>query len=129
MNRQQQIAEWQALKPVYEEAGLILPSVQMIIPEEWKKSSASIKALAMDIAMDAAGTLTTDPNSAVPSMLTTTIDPEVIRVVFAPLQMAGILGGEKKAGDWLEETRIFPVVEETGEVSSYDDYSNNGRSG
>ena len=62
-------------------------------------------------------------------MLTTAIDPDVIRVVFAPLQIAKILGGERKAGDWLEETRIFPVVEETGEVSSYDDFSNNGRAG
>jgi hypothetical protein len=71
----------------------------------------------------------TDPNSAIPAMLTTAIDPDVIRVVFAPLQMAEIMGGERKAGDWLEETRLFPVVEETGEVSSYDDYSNNGRAG
>ena len=125
MNRQEAIAEWQSLRGVYEANGLVLPMVQMLIPDEWKNSSASIKTMAMD----AAGTLSTDPNSALPAMLTTAIDPEVIRAVFAPLQMAKILGGERKAGDWLEETRIFPVVEETGEVSSYDDFSNNGRAG
>lgn len=129
MNRQQAIAKWSSLRGVYEDMGLVLPSVTMLIPDEWKKSSASLKGLAMDMALDSAGNLTTDPNSAIPSLLTTTIDPEVIRVVFAPLQIAKILGGERKAGDWLEETRMFPVIEETGEVSSYDDYSNNGRAG
>lgn len=125
MNRQEAIAEWQSLRPVYEANGLILPGVQMLVPDEYRNSNQSLKSLAMD----AAGNLTTDPNSALPAMLTTAIDPDVIRVVFAPLQMAKILGGERKAGDWLEETRIFPVVEETGEVSSYDDFSNNGRAG
>jgi len=50
-------------------------------------------------------------------------------VVFAPLSIAKALGGEVKSGNWLDETRMFPIVEETGEVSSYGDYSNNGRAG
>ena len=125
MNRNEAIAAWSEVRDVYAANGLILPSVRMFIPDEYRNSNASLQQLAMD----AAGTLSTDPNSALPAMLTTAIDPEVIRVVFAPLQMAEILGGERKAGDWLEETRIFPIIEETGEVSSYDDFSNNGRSG
>lgn len=125
MDRNEAIAAWNEVKDVYAANGLVLPGVRMLVPDEWKNSGKSIS----DLAMDAAGTLSTDPNSALPSMLTTAIDPDVIRVVFAPLQMAKILGGERKAGDWLEETRIFPVIEETGEVSSYDDFSNNGRSG
>jgi hypothetical protein len=125
MNRMEAIAAWNEVKDVYAANGLILPGVKMLVPDEWKSSNASLSQMAMD----AAGTLTTDPNAAIPAMLTTAIDPDVIRVVFAPLQMAEIMGGERKAGDWLEETRIFPVVEETGEVSSYDDYSNNGRAG
>ena len=125
MNRMEAIAAWNELGPVYRANGLILPGVKMLVPDEWKQSNASLS----DLAMDAAGTLSTDPNGAIPAMLTTAIDPDVIRVVFAPLQMAEVMGGERKAGDWLEETRIFPVVEETGEVSSYDDYSNNGRAG
>lgn len=125
MNRNEAIAAWSEVRDVYAANGLILPSVRMFIPDEYRNSNASLQQLAMD----AAGTLSTDPNSALPAMLTTAIDPEVIRVVFAPLQMAEILGGERKAGDWLEETRIFPIIEETGEVSSYDDFSNDGRSG
>lgn len=125
MNRNEAIAAWNEVRDVYAANGLVLPQVRMFIPDELKSSGASLAQLAMD----AAGTLSTDPNSALPAMLTTAIDPEVIRIVFAPLQMAEILGGERKAGDWLEETRIFPVIEETGEVSSYDDFSNNGRSG
>lgn len=125
MNRNEAIAEWGALRDVYAANGLILPGVKMLVPDEWKNSNASLSQLAMD----AAGTLSTDPNSAIPAMLTTAIDPDVIRAVFAPLQMAEIMGGERKAGDWLEETRMFPIVEQTGEVSSYDDYVNNGRAG
>lgn len=126
MNRMEAIAAWNEVKDVYAANGLILPGVTMLVPDEWKNSNASLAQIAMD---EAAGTLSTDPNAAIPAMLTTAIDPDVIRVVFAPLQMAEIMGGERKAGDWLEETRMFPVVEETGEVSSYDDYSNNGRAG
>ena len=125
MNRQEAIAEWKKVGPSYEAAGLVVPGVKMFVPDEWKQSDQSLAKLAMD----AAGTLSTDPNSAIPAMLTTAIDPDVIRIVFAPLQMAEIMGEERKVGDWLEETRIFPVVEDTGEVSSYNDYSNNGRVG
>jgi hypothetical protein len=125
MDRNAAIAKWNAVKDVYRANGLILPGVRMLVPDEFRNSDKSLN----DMAMDAAGNLSTDPNAALPSMLTTAIDPDVIRIVFAPLQIAKILGGERKAGDWLEETRLFPVVEETGEVSSYDDYSNNGRAG
>jgi hypothetical protein len=120
MNVQEARSEWQAHKAMLEEKGVVLPSVTMYLPDEWKKD--------FHLAMDAAGTLTTDPNGAIPSLLTTVIDPQVIRVAFTPLQFAKILT-ERKAGDWLEETRIFPVVEETGEVSSYGDFNNNGRAG
>lgn len=125
MDRNAAIAAWSEVRDVYEANGLILPGVRMLVPDEFKNSNKSLSRLAMD----AAGNLTTDPNSALPSLLTTAIDPDVIRVVFAPLQIAKILGGERKAGDWLEETRIFPVIEEEGEISSYDDFSNNGRTG
>ncbi|KAG1437237.1 hypothetical protein G6F57_020334 [Rhizopus arrhizus] len=44
------------------------------------------------------------------------------------MQGAVILG-EGKKGDWTTLTATFPVVESTGEVSSYGDYSENGRAG
>jgi hypothetical protein len=125
MDRNAAIAAWSELRDVYEANGLILPGVKMLVPDEFKNTNKSL----VRMAMDAAGSLSTDPNSALPAMLTTSIDPDTIRIVFTPLQIAKILGGEKKAGDWLEETRIFPVIEETGEVSSYGDFSANGRTG
>jgi hypothetical protein len=74
------------------------------------------------------GPLGSDPNAALPWMLTSAIDPEIIRFLFSPLDFPEILG-ERKAGDWTEQTRFFPAVEATGEVSSYDDFVNNGRAG
>ena len=120
MNVQEARSEWQADQAMLAEKGVVLPGVTSYLPDEYKRN--------FRMALDAQPTLSTDPSSAIPVMLTTMIDPKVIRVVFTPLQFAKILG-EQKAGDWLEETRIFPVVEETGEVSSYGDFNNNGRAG
>ena len=80
------------------------------------------------LAMDALPTLTTDPNSGVPAMLTTLIDPQVYEVLFAPSKAAEIIG-EVRKGTWLDQTAMFPVAEATGEVSSYGDFSENGRTG
>ena len=80
------------------------------------------------MAMDAP-LLTTDPNSAVPALLTTTIDPDVFRILFSPNRAAEALGGEVKRGTWLDDVIYFPVVEATGEVSSYGDYNENGNAG
>ncbi len=104
-----------------ESAGVfLLPSVQSYTPASWKTN--------LKLAMDTLPTLVTDPTGGVPSILTTVIDPEVIRIIFSPLQFAKILG-EQMRGDWLEEVRMFPVVEETGEVSSYGDFNTQGRAG
>jgi hypothetical protein len=80
------------------------------------------------LALDAQPALATNSNSAVMAMLTTYIDPAVFEILFAPLKAAKVLGEERK-GDWLMETAAFPVVEHTGEVSSYGDHNNNGRAG
>src|ERR1017187_10946789 len=79
-------------------------------------------------ALDAMPTLTTDPNAGIPAMLTTFIDPQVYEILFAPNKAAEILG-ESRKGTWLDDTALFPVVEHTGEVSSYGDYANSGRAG
>src|ERR1039458_8791501 len=138
MNVQEARSEWQADKAMLAGNGVVLPGVTMDMPDDWKRdfrmAMDAHAAVLLDwkrdfrMAMDAQPTLSTDPSSAIPALLTTVIDPTVIRLVFTPLQFAKILG-ERKAGDWLEETRIFPVVEETGEVSSYGDFNNNGRAG
>ncbi len=80
------------------------------------------------LAMDAQPGLITTSNSGIPSMLSTYIDPKVIEVLVAPMKAAEILGEEKK-GDWITDTLTFPMIEYTGEVSSYGDYSMNGSTG
>ncbi len=77
------------------------------------------------LAMDAQPAMVTVSNAGIPAFLTNFIDPEMIRVLVTPMKAAQILG-ETKKGDWTMLTTQFPVVESTGEVSSYGDYSNNG---
>lgn len=119
-------AAFRADRRMLEAKGISLPwQMERYLTEGEKQSGRLV--------MDAAnagppGPLSTDPNAALPWMLTSAIDPEIIRVIFSPLEFATILS-ERKAGVWTEQTRFFPIVESTGEVSSYDDFVNNGRAG
>lgn len=81
-----------------------------------------------NLAMDAQPTLVTTSNAGIPAFLTNFIDPDMIRVLVTPNKAAQIMG-ESKKGDWTMLTTQFPIVESTGEVSSYGDYSNNGSVG
>lgn len=117
---QEATTRFQADKPHLDRLGIILPGVNSYIPDGW--------GVNFTMAMDAQPTLSTDPNSAVPAMLTTMIDPTVIRILFSPNNAAKILG-EVKKGSWLDETAMFPVIEHTGEVSSYGDFAENGHAG
>lgn len=80
------------------------------------------------LAMDAQPALTTVGNSGIPAWMLTYVDPKLIDVALQPMKAAEIFG-EVKKGDWTTETAMFMMVEPTGEVSSYGDYSNNGVSG
>ncbi|WPQ34372.1 major capsid family protein [Achromobacter xylosoxidans] len=100
--------------------GIVFPGAMDYLPEEFRYDYG--------MAMDAAGPLVTVSNSGIPSFLLNYIDPELTRVLTTPMQGAVILG-ESKKGDWTTETATFPVVESTGEVSSYGDFNNNGRAG
>jgi hypothetical protein len=75
--------------------------------------------------LDAQASIITTPNSAVPVMLTSYIDPKVLEVRVSPMKAAQILG-EEKVGDWTMEVAMFPVAERAGEVTSYGDYNNDG---
>lgn len=103
--------------------GLILPaSVAEII-------DAPIRA---KFAMDAQQGLVTVSSSGIPSYLTNYIDPETIEVLFAPNEAANVMGGsggEVQKGDWTTITATFPIIERTGEVSTYGDFNNNGSAG
>lgn len=111
---------WAAHRPMFEQAGVILPpDVVSYVTPEFKLNY---------LAMDAQPTLVTAPNSAIPAFLTTLIDPDVFEVIFTPTRAAEIYG-EVKKGTWVDQTAMFPVIEANGEVSSYGDYNENGRSG
>lgn len=81
------------------------------------------------IAMDAQPQLVTVSNSGIPAFLSTFIDPKLIEILVAPMKAADIAGAETKKGDWTTKTAMFPVIESTGETSSYGDYSENGVAG
>ena len=83
---------------------------------------------AYDMAMDAQSSMITTSNAGIPAMLSNYISPETINVLLAPMKAAAILG-EKQTGDWTTKTATFPMVELTGEVSSYGDFNNNGSTG
>jgi hypothetical protein len=81
------------------------------------------------LAMDAQPSLVTTSNSGIPAFLSTYIDPKMIEILVAPMKAAEIVGDEIKKGDWTTETAMFPVVESTGETSSYGDYAESGQAG
>lgn len=83
----------------------------------------------VSLAMDAQPALVTVSNSGIPAFLSTFVDPKLIEVLVAPMKAAEVVGGELKKGDWTTQTAMFPMVESTGETSSYGDYSENGSVG
>ncbi|MEQ5179121.1 DUF2184 domain-containing protein [Proteus genomosp. 6] len=89
-------------------------------------SPQALTPLARQMAMDSE--LVTTPNAGVLSLFTTYVDPKLIETLVTPMRMAEIFG-ETKKGDWTTQTAHFPVIESTGETSSYGDYSNNGQAG
>ena len=96
---------------------------------DFQKKDAAGNGLSVRVAMDAQPSLVTVSNSGIPAFLSTFIDPKLIEILVAPMKAAEISGDEIKKGDWTTETAMFPVVESTGEVSSYGDYSENGMAG
>lgn len=127
MNYQEAIARWRKDAPLFAARGVMLPGVHAYLPDAFKMDYR----LAMDAmpqfryALDAQPGLTTDPNSAIPALFSTFVDPTVFEVLFSPNMAAKIFGEERK-GSWVDETIMLPVVEHTGEVSSYGDFSTNG---
>lgn len=81
----------------------------------------------LQLAMDAQPQIVSAVNSGIPTVLTTFIDPNAIRILQSPNQAAEIFGEEVK-GSWTNNTIMFTIQENTGTVSAYDDYSADGRS-
>lgn len=75
---------------------------------------------------DAQPELVTINNAGIPAWLTNYFDPTLIEVLLSPLKATEIVGSEVQKGDWTSTYATFAMVESTGEVASYGDYSNNG---
>jgi len=119
MNRQEAIALWAEDREFFAQRGVtLLDNVTSYIPDEYQHDYR--------LAMDAQPELAmTSPNSAIPAMLTTMIDPKVFRALFAPNKAATILT-EQRRGTWVDDTLMLPATEAVGEVSSYGDYATSG---
>jgi len=120
MNRQEAQQAWAHTVPFLAEKGVYpLPSVKSFVSDEVRYNY---------MAMDAQPSLGTDPNTGIPSFLTTFVDPQVYKYIFTP-NKAAVIFGEMRKGTWLDETAMFPTIEYTGEVSGYGDFSENALSG
>ena len=113
--------------------GVFFEGATDMLKPEWKQDFASAIqspewARTFKMAQDAQPSLITTPNSGIPAFLTNFIDPDILRVLVALNEAAEIVP-EVRKGDWEDRTAMFPTVEHTGEVSSYGDFSQNGRAG
>lgn len=113
-------AAWQAHAPMWEEHGIIMPDATSYVWGGLKQN--------FNIAFDAQPTLATAPNSGIPAFLSTFIDPDVYEILFAPTRGAEIFG-ESRKGTWIDQTAMFPQIEQTGEVTAYGDFNESGKSG
>jgi len=100
--------------------GIVMPDVVDYFPEGVIHDER--------LAMDAQPALVSVSNAGIPSYLANYIDPNLIKVLVAPNKAAKIFG-EAKKGDWVTRTATFPLIEHTGEVSSYGDWNENGSVG
>ena len=113
MERNQDLAVFES------EWGITFPGAMDMIQPGWKNN--------INLAMDAQPTLITTASSGIPAFLTTLVDPDLLRILTAKNAAAEIVG-EVRKGSFADTVVMFPVVEHTGEVSSYGDFSQNGRS-
>jgi hypothetical protein len=111
------------LKALAERAGIVFTKQPGIAQD------ARIVEGDFQMALDAAYPLVTTPNSGIPAVLSTYVDPKLIEVLIAPMRGAEAVGSEVKKGDWTTTSAMFTMIESTGEVSSYGDYENSGSTG
>lgn len=118
MNFQEASTLWAEDSIRFQQLGVTLPDVKSYIPDGF----GTDYAYAMDSQPQLAATA---PNSSVPMIFTTMVDPKVFRALFAPNNATKILREERR-GTWVDDTIMLPITESAGEVSSYGDYANNG---
>ena len=90
------------LRKAMREAGIVFDSAKEFIAED-----AAITA----------------PNVGVPTVLTTYVDPAIVRILTAPRNARKIFG-ERRKGDWTTSSAMFKAIEATGVTAPYADFSN-----
>jgi hypothetical protein len=115
------LREQRAVLDFYRETyGIAFDGAQVFVKPSWKRDFKG--------AYDAQPQLVTTPQSGIPAFLVTFLDPEVLRILTAKNAAAEIFG-EVRKGSFVDVTAVFSVVEHTGEVSTYGDFSQAGKSG
>jgi hypothetical protein len=120
MRIQEAQAAWRQHAGMHAANGIVMDGVDHYLTDAERRDYT--------IAMDAQPGLVTTANSAIPALFTTSVSPQVFKILLAPNMGAKILG-ERKQGDWTEDTAVFPTIERTFLVSAYNDFSNAGRAG
>jgi hypothetical protein len=108
-----------------EDLGVYFPGAVDMLPEEWK---SDYRLAGPRLAADAQPTLVSTPNAAIPAILTTFIDPQLLRVLLSPMAATEIFP-EVRKGSYTDQTIMYPVVEHVGQVDSYDDFNAGAMSG
>jgi hypothetical protein len=128
----------QALARELAERGVFFPGNAILAEDEdrlnmWRRDwmaaandNPGLVTTELRIAMDAQPGLVTTPNAGIPLLFTSIVDPEIVRVIFQPLNATQVYGGEVQKGSWITDVDYFPLVEPTGQVAAYGDFSNNG---
>lgn len=109
---------------------IVAPQVELLTPAMFENPILARDAAfrAAGYANDAIPTLITTPSAGIPAYLSNLMDPEEVRIITAPMKSTEAFG-ETQKGNWTTFTTQFKVIESAGEVSSYGDYSENGRAG
>lgn len=79
------------------------------------------------LALDAQPALTTVPNTGVLAQFLNYVDPEVVNIIFTPMNATRI-APERKTGNWVTMSAQFPIAEAVGHVKGYGDFDNGGES-
>ena len=115
-------------------AGIVFPGATRVLPRHREVDANGITTgwgdvdVAADsqlMAMDAQPSLITQPNAGIPNVWTTYYDPKLIEVLLTPNNGIKIYG-EVRKGDWVDDQIGFPMVESTGETTSYGDFNDGG---
>jgi len=109
----------------------VSPTATIVTPAMHERPRLAMDAMRRELpglAMDAVPGIVTTANAAIPAYLANLVDQEEIRVVTQPMKSEEAYGSTQK-GNWTTYSTEFRVIESTGFVSSYGDYSESGRSG